>query len=430
MNEREQALDILGRVDREGAFASPLIEALAIAPRERQLVRALVLGVLRWRSLLDTWIVELTSRPLKKLDRSTIEVLRLGLFQVAFTEIESHAAVNETVKLAARRAARAKGMVNAVLRQALRNGVRPESVDASSVASLARTTAHPEWMVARWADRFGLTRAAAICQANQQYSFPDLLVNGAKISVDDAEELLRNRGYAVRRGRFVPEMLTLDAGTADIRDEVSSGVVYPMDEGSALVASLVSRDAGVVLDAAAAPGGKSLVLSMQGRRVISNDISMARLQTLRRSSALFSARNPIIVSDGGALPLTRSVDAVLLDAPCSATGTIRRNPEIKWRLRESDLAKFAALQLRMLTEAMRVAQREVVYSTCSLEAEENDAVVAEALGNEPAFERVSVNDAVIVSESVADWIDADVLRLTPESGCDGFTVHKLRRKAP
>lgn len=428
MNEREQAFDILTRVEREGAFASPLIETLGASTRERQFIRALVLGVLRWRSMLDEWIVQLTARPLKKLDRATVDVLRIGLFQLAFSEVEAHAAVNETVTLASRRAARAKGMVNAVLRQALRTGIRYEGLtEPATAAGIASGTAHPLWMVERWVRQYGVERAAAICQADQQHSMPDLLVNRRKTDRAAAEVLLRERGYAVRRGIFVDQVLSIDSGTAEIRDEITRGVLYPMDEGSALVASLVTREERYVWDAAAAPGGKSLVLDLLGHRVLSSDISLARLQTLRRSARAFDGVASIVVADATNAPLRSRVDAVLLDAPCSATGTIRRNPEVKWRLQEKDLAGFAMLQLQLLLEAMRVASREVVYSTCSLEPEENDAVVAAALREEPAFEIADI--AVGASDETRKWIEGGVLRLTPDSGCDGFTVHKLRRKA-
>lgn len=429
MNEREQALDILTRVERENAFAAPLIESTVSAGRDRQFVRALVLGVLRWRSLLDEWIVQRSGRPLKKLDRSTVDILRIGLFQLVFSEVEAHAAVNETVKLASRRAARSKGLVNAVLRQAIRNGLRYEpNAGASDVASVARQTAHPLWLVERWTRQFGLERAAAICQANQQHSFPDLLVNIRKSDVNEVEALLAARGYSSRRGTFMEQMVSLDRGTADVQDEIGSGVVYPMDEGSALVASLVTRTAETVWDAAAAPGGKSLVLELLGHRVLSSDLSIARLQPLRRSSRAFGAKRAwLVVADAAHAPLRMQPDAVLLDAPCSATGTIRRNPEIKWRLQEKDLAQFAALQLRLLHEALRVAKSEVVYSTCSLEKEENDDVVAEALRTHDGYEPVDATAGA--SASLQRWTEGGVLRLTPESGCDGFTVHKLRRKA-
>ena len=170
-----------------------------------------------------------------------------------------------------------------------------------------------------------------------------------------------------------------------------------MDEGSAVIASLAASHGHEVLDLAAAPGGKTLYMRRAGARVVSNDISITRLLPLAKRGG------PIVVSDARQPAFRAKFEVVLLDAPCSATGTIRKNPEIKWRLRESDLPSFAAVQRDMITAALSLAKKYVVYSTCSLEPEENDDVVA----------------------STGARIVKDVLRLTPESGADGFTAHVL-----
>jgi 16S rRNA (cytosine967-C5)-methyltransferase len=186
-----------------------------------------------------------------------------------------------------------------------------------------------------------------------------------------------------------------------------------LDEGSAVIADVAAAAGDDVLDLAAAPGGKSLVMHIRGARVVSNDVSISRLRPLIGKSGA------IVVSDGRQPPFARRFQVVLLDAPCSATGTIRKNPELKWRLRESDLATFAVLQRELLASALELASETVVYSTCSLEPEENDEVVAAARGWR--IESMPVNDAV------KKWVDRDVLRLTPESGADGFTAFILAR---
>jgi len=185
------------------------------------------------------------------------------------------------------------------------------------------------------------------------------------------------------------------------------GVV--LDEGSAVIGELAAATSHDVVDLAAAPGGKSLVAAMRGANVVSNDVSISRLRPLQGRK--------IVVSDARQPPFARQFDTVLLDAPCSATGTIRKNPELKWRLREDDLAAFASLQRELLASAVALAKRYVVYSTCSLEPEENDAVVA-------GIERVDVAD--FVNDEVRRWVEGGVLRLTPESGADGFTAFVLR----
>ncbi|MGH9419594.1 MAG: MFS transporter, partial [Thermoanaerobaculia bacterium] len=173
------------------------------------------------------------------------------------------------------------------------------------------------------------------------------------------------------------------------------------------------------LDLAAAPGGKSLVMRSLGARVVSNDISIARLRPLIGKSGA------IVVSDGRHAPFARRFRVVLLDAPCSATGTIRKNPELKWRLREADLPAFASLQRELLQSALDLASETVIYSTCSLEREENDAVVDYVLRERDDFIRADI--AELVNENVGRWVEDGVLRLTPEAGTDGFTAFRLSR---
>src|SRR5712691_5195852 len=193
-------------------------------------------------------------------------------------------------------------------------------------------------------------------------------------------------------------MFKLTGSSADVEGHV-------LDEGSAVIADLAAATGTEVLDLAAAPGGKTLIMTARGARVISNDISLGRLRPLMGRS------RAIVVSDGRQAPFRRRFETVLLDAPCSATGTIRKNPEIKWRLRESDIARFASLQSELLAAAKELAAKYVVYSTCSLEPEENDAIVAgSAHGDVKDF----------VNPEVVRWVESGALRLTPESGADGF----------
>jgi 16S rRNA (cytosine967-C5)-methyltransferase len=188
-----------------------------------------------------------------------------------------------------------------------------------------------------------------------------------------------------------------------------------MDEGSAVIAAIARACGDDVLDLAAAPGGKTIYMRHRGARVVANDVSLTRLRPLAARDV--GKHERLVVSDGRRAPFARKFDVVLLDAPCSATGTIRKNPELKWRLRESDLATFAALQRELLAAALELASKYVVYSTCSLEREENDDIV----------EGRHIDITPFVPEGARAWIDGGVLRLTPESGADGFTAFVIRR---
>jgi 16S rRNA (cytosine967-C5)-methyltransferase len=378
MSERQRALNLLQRIERERLYASLVLIG------ESGFVRTLVLGVLRWRSRLDWTIEQLASRPLRKVDPAVVDVLRLGLFQILFTDVAPYAAVSETVDLAPKRAS---GFVNAVMRNASRGAV-PEPPD------VATRTAHPQWLFDRWVKVYGDARAARIAAADQELSYPDVLsLHGA--APPDGEP-----------STLVPGLFRLRGASA----ELDRADFHAMDEGSALVAAIARACGDDVLDLAAAPGGKSLYLSSRGARVVSNDVSLARLKPLAARGGR------IVVSDGRAPAFRRKFDVVLLDAPCSATGTLRKSPEIKWRLKESELAGFAALQRELLAAAMTLAGRYVVYSTCSLEPEENDAIVAP----------YAKEDAVrFLPEGARQWVDDGVLRLTPDAGTDGFTAFVL-----
>jgi len=379
-DERQRALQLLRRIERESAYAS------LVLTNDSGFVRTLVLGVLRWRSRLD-FVIDSFAKG--EVEPEIRDILRLGAVQLLFMHVAPHAAVGETVQLAP---LRARGFVNAVLRRIASKKNIPEPPD------VATRTAHPPWLIDRWSRIYGAERAAKIAAANQELSFPDVITDSPPTDATASE--------------LVPGMWKLTGSSAEVDG-------YILDEGSAVIAGIAAAAGDDVLDLAAAPGGKSLVMRALGAHVVSNDISIARLRPLiGRSDAL-------VVSDGLRPPFARQFGVVLLDAPCSATGTIRKNPELKWRLSEADLASFASLQRALLTSALDLAAETVVYSTCSLEPEENDAVVEDVLRARGDFVRGDV--AGLVNANVARWVENGVLRLTPEAGTDGFTAHVLRR---
>jgi len=381
MNERRRALELLRRIERESAYASLLLI------NESGFVRTLVLGVLRWRSRLDFAIDAFAKGVIEPEIR---DILRLGALQLLFMRVAPHAAVGETVALVP---LRARGFVNAVLRKISKSAPEP--------ADVATRTAHPQWLIDRWTRFYGAERAARIAEANQELSYPDAMTDSPPPDATASE--------------LVPGMWKLTGSSAGI-----DGLA--LDEGSAVIADIAAAAGSDVLDLAAAPGGKSLVMRARGARVVSNDVSISRLQPLMDQST------SIVVSDGRQPPFARQFQVVLLDAPCSATGTIRKNPEIKWRLREDDLPSFASLQRQLLTSALDLAADTVVYSTCSLEPEENDAVVEDVLRLRSDFIRADA--AKFVNANVERWVENGVLRLTPEAGTDGFTAHVLERRRP
>jgi 16S rRNA (cytosine967-C5)-methyltransferase len=378
MNERRRALEILRRIERESAYAS-----LSLA-NDSGFVRTLVLGVLRWRSRLD-FVIDAFST--SKIEPEIRDILRLGALQLLFMRVAPHAAVGETVALVP---LRARGFVNAILRKISKGAPEPQDV--------ATRTAHPQWLIDRWTRFYGADRAAKIADANQELSYPDAMTDSPPPDATPSE--------------LVPGMWKLTGSSAEVEG-------FALDEGSGVIADISAAAGDDVLDLAAAPGGKSLVMRARGAHVVSNDVSISRLRPLIGKSS-------IVVSDGRQPPFARQFQVVLLDAPCSATGTIRKNPEIKWRLREEDLASFVALQKQLLASALDIASETVVYSTCSLQPEENDAVLDEILRTRSDFVRSDI--AKLVNANVARWVENGVLRLTPEAGTDGFTATVLQKK--
>lgn len=421
MTERERAFLVLQRIE---LFAS---KSTALLARESPFVRELVRGVLRWRLRLDFLAAVLARRRVEKIDQQALQILRGALYELLFMSSAPHAVVNEAVQLTRKHASRARGFVNAVLRQATSVALAQLLPDENDPNHFAVLVSHPAWLLEKWSRLFGPDRSRRIAQANQQHSRADLLVNQTTLSLAQAEELLRRRGIPFHRSPLLDDVLRLEASSSPLRQEIDSGLFHPMDEGSALITSLMDGRSRAVLDLAAAPGGKSLRLVLHGHSVVSHDRSLARLRLVRTAfSRTGLERHRIVNGDATRPPFRRRFEAVLLDAPCSGSGTVRRNPEIKWRLDPDCFARFAELQRALLNSALDLTEMECIYSTCSLEPEENDEVVAEVLRLRGEFSIAGLAERL--PPTARSWVDGSVLRLTPESGADGFTAFLLRRK--
>lgn len=418
MSARLLAYRSIERLERSNGFIKPLSTDAA----DREIVHAHVIGTVRWRGQLDYFIEKFAERPVSKLDEATLRVLRLAIHELRFMRSAQHAVVSEWVTIATRFSKRSTGLVNAVLRRATRESLDALLPKGDSISALAVRHSHPEWMVRRWVDRFGEAETIEILKENQKQSSPDILVDTRRISVDEVVEMLERQEIGFERSLLRPDMLRLSGSTTPLVELIQKGWVHPLDEGSAAVAFAVPASE-TIIDLAAAPGGKSLILSMRGARVVSCDISFARARTLKEIVNRGERAGPVVVADGR-MPPFRRCESVLLDAPCSATGTLRKNPEAKWRLEENDLDGFATLQIALLKAALSIAERFCVYSTCSLEREENTTVVDAALAAFPEFIRSTRFDRAVMGK-----LRGEALFFSPASGTDGFFVHLLERKS-
>lgn len=389
---RTAAFDILRRVQRDVAYASELLHSFRnakLSTLDHALATELVMGILRWRSLLDDEIAQASSQPLSKLDLEILIALRLALYQLRWLErIPTRVAIHESVELVKRARKRsAAPFVNAILRKL---AAKPRTVHealverkSASPEILAHAYAHPLWLVERWATQYGLSAAAQICQYDQSIPTPSIRLRGAEV-----ESELTAEGITLAPGVLLASARRVVAGDITKTLAFHNGRVVIQDEASQLVAALVGRGSNI-LDCCAAPGGKTLALADRNpdAQITATELHAHRarlLQTMLRSkrSARGPARNVnILVADAQALPSNSSFDRILADVPCSGTGTLARNPEIKWRLQPVDLADLQARQLAILRSTLSHVSRggRVVYSTCSLEKEENEDVIARVL---------------------------------------------------
>ncbi|MFZ0859085.1 MAG: 16S rRNA (cytosine(967)-C(5))-methyltransferase RsmB [Candidatus Sulfotelmatobacter sp.] len=388
---RAAAFDILLRVERESSYASDLLHSQAhehLSTLDHALTTEMVMGVLRWRSRLDAEIATASSQPLSKLDIEILIALRLALYQFRWLDrVPQRAALHESVELVKRARKRsAVPFVNAVLRKL---SVAPRKPDTSaedenaSPEILARVLAHPLWLVERWDHEYGLSAACQICQHNQ--AIPTTAI---RLRSPTAEQLLHQEGITLTPGGLLASARRVAAGDITKTQAFRTGQIVIQDEASQLVAALVGHGSNI-LDCCAAPGGKTLAIADHNPAAAITAIELhshrARLlQTLLHPQA---SRIQIVTADAQHLPISLSFDRVLTDVPCSGTGTLARNPEIKWRLTVDDLAELHQRQIAILRSALaQVAPAgRLVYSTCSLEKEENENVVGQALSENHSF---------------------------------------------
>jgi 16S rRNA (cytosine967-C5)-methyltransferase len=392
------------QLERSRDHADDLLRSERVArlsAQDRDLATALVMGVLRWQILLDKLICGYLARPSAKLDLPIQVALRLGAYQLLWMDrIPVHAAIGESVALC--RAAgheHASRMVNAVLRKiAAGERERPEVVTAHDSTELAKATAHPEWMVKRWVEHFGMEQVKWICELDQQVPETHLRVMDAK-----AVEEMEAAGVGLADGDLLTCALHLRATTATIGDFLRDGRVRVQDEGSQLVAELAGAGK-KILDCCAAPGGKTMIVAENNpdAEIDACDASASRMAAMRQRMAAmnsFPGAEKICTHHADAVEWigqqpAQQWDLVLVDAPCSGTGTLGRNPEIRHRLCEEDLSVFAERQGALLQAAMNASSRRIIYSTCSLEQEENEQVVAAAVAAHPEWGLRSLSDEV------------------------------------
>ena len=441
---RAAALRALERVATDDAFADLVLDAELTArrlePRDAALATEIVYGTLRWQRHLDWRLAPHSRRPLDSLDTRVRVLLRMAAYQIVFLErVPAFAAVSDAVSLARPRAKPGVAeFVNAVLRSFTRGGGaggagHEPALPADPVDALAIRASFPTWLARRWVERYGLDEATRLMHAMNDRPPVTVRVNALRSSREAAAcRLAAEEGLQTRPTHYAPEGLVVDHGGAPgAWRAFEDGVLAVQDEASMLIARLLAPEAGeVVADACAAPGTKATHLAelMRNRGVIyALDPHPARLARVTEAAARLGVT--IVEPRGGSVEaladdLRNRCDAVLVDAPCTNLGVLRRNPEVKWRRREDDIAGSAARQHDIVKAAAAMVKPggRLVYATCSLEPEENDAVIQALCQARPDFSRDPPADFPLA-------LDADgVLRCRPHiHGTDGFTAVRLRR---
>lgn len=431
---RLAAFEILQKIELEKAFSSALLPVYEekLAGKDRALCHALTLGVLRRQIYLDRVIEKLTNKRAEKLDSAIRIILRLGLFQLLFLDkIPAHAAINEAVNLAQKaKKTSAKGLVNAVLRRAAREKIELNFTDETE--KIAVETSHPRWLIERWTRDFGLEEAAKIASANNET--PETVFRRTAKSDENTIEILKKLGLDIIESEIVKAAWKVSNSDEMLRVYADEGKIYFQDEGSQLVAQIVELKSGeMFLDVCAAPGSKTTYVASQkeegeNQKIIAGDFYEHRVKTLQANCQRQGADSVAIARYDAEkdLPFTgEAFDWVLVDAPCSGTGTIRHNPEIRYFLRETDFVGLSFKQLRILGNASKLIKPggKLVYSTCSLEREENEAVAEKFLTENAEFQKVG--PPVAKRFLTAD----DFARTFPQRDkTDGFFVAVFEKK--
>jgi 16S rRNA (cytosine967-C5)-methyltransferase len=440
---RRIAAEVLMRVAQGGAFANLALDAALrqageLPPREVALATELTYGTLRWQIQLDRALLAHSDRAMDQLDEPVRVALRLGAFELLHhAKVPARAAVNEAVELTRElKAGRASGFVNAVLRRLsdTRAPPPPPAREADFEGHVAAVTSHPRWMVALWTRWLGAAEAERLCAANQEQALACVRAARHKASVEQVQEALGKAGIESARGRYSPDALILAAGAPPALDIEGheQGLFQAQDEAAQLVSiyAAPAEDARI-LDACAAPGGKACHLAELAPRgsVVAVDLHARKARVIADAAQRLGIGNLEAVAADALLPIPgaglSSFDLVLLDAPCSGLGTLRRHPEMKMRRTPEDVDRLAQLQARLLSAVQGYVKPGglLVYALCTLTPEECDEQVQRFLAAQPAF-RLEPPPAGFPP----DCLEGPFMRTLPHrTGTDGFFAARLRR---
>ena len=407
--------------------------------RDRALCGEIATGTLRWQGAFDHVIAAFSGRTTAKLDPEILAILRISIFQLLHLDrVPAAAVVDDAVELARKAGKKsAAGFVNALLRRVSRERKSLPLPDSPAIELLSITLSHPRWLAERWLARHGADAAIAWAKFNNAPAPLMLRVNTVRASRDVLIEQLAEHGVVSERSRFAANGLLVTSGNPLLTPLAHQGLFFIQDEASQLVGEFVAARPGERLfDACASPGGKTtqMAATLNGVGiVVAADVRERRVALLRRTVRESGVTGVQVIQANarGTPPLRDVFDAVLVDAPCSGLGTVRRDPDVKWRRSEADLPALALAQAEMLAQLAGIVRPggRLIYSTCSSEPEENEAIVASFLAAHPRFRRATP-DHFAGTPQLAALLDADgALKTLPfRDGLEAFYAASLVRE--
>ncbi len=446
---RALALKILKQVEKQSAFAGRLLDETisksVLDPRDSRLLYEMAMGSIRWQAQLDHAIAQLSDRPPDRMDPTTRCIIRLGAYQLLFMDrVPQRAAVNETVSLSAKYA---RGFINKILRELARKKESLEwpGEEARASERISINCSHPRWLVEKLIHEWGEDEAEAFCRADQDQAPLTIRVNDLKTTREGLISQLDKKKIKCRPGELSPFAVIMEGHfTPGELPGFEQGLFAVQDEASQLVGMLLgARPGEYILDACAAPGTKSLEifqLMEKNGTLIAADIHEKRLRLARREARRLGLQGVMLQAADLTRPLDFQIDRqafiscrppgfdrILIDAPCSGLGTLRRHPEIKWRLQPEEIENMARTQKQIVNNLKNYLKPGgiLVYSTCTVTREENDDVI-ETLVSSGEFE---LEDAAeYLPRPAGKAVSRGVLRTLPHRhGTDGFTAFRLRK---
>lgn len=442
-NVRDTAVELLETIDKNQAYSNLLlnktIEKNQISQVDVGLLTELIYGTLQRKMTLDYYLEPFLKNS-KKVEGWVVNLLRITLYQMIYLDkIPDRAAIFEAVEIAKKRGHKGiSGLVNGVLRNIQRTGIRDLSELKDPVERLSIETSHPKWLVARWIDQLGYEKTKKMCELNLTAPLQTARVNFTKISRDECLTILQDEGFQVEKSAVLPEAIKCLRGNLANSKAFKEGLLTIQDESSMLVAyALDISDDENILDACAAPGGKSTHIAEKLERtgtVTSLDLHEHKVKLISSNAKRLGLDNiQVKALDSRKVQEQfghETFDKILLDAPCSGLGVMRRKPDMKYTKKEADLHRLQDIQLNLLNAVAPLLKKNgiLVYSTCTVDKEENHLVVEKFFEQHSEF----TGDPTVkarMPEAVTPLIDGYSMQILPQDfGSDGFYIACLRKK--